>query len=76
MATNKNQSIPSELSLNTRSIRLYSDDDRELIQLHDTARKLNRKIDIVDLIRDCVQAGLPLIQERWEPMIKKEKEVK
>jgi hypothetical protein len=63
--------VPSELSSNTRSIRLYSIDDKALIELHRIAKTLNRKMDIVDLIRDCVQAGLPVVQKRWEPLTRK-----
>jgi len=71
MATNSN--LPSELSTNTRAIRLYADDDEKLISLHAIIKKLNRKIDIVDLIRDCIQEGLPAIEKRWEPMMKDKK---
>lgn len=75
MATNQTTSekIPSELSSNTRAIRLYSADDLALIELHRIARSLNRKMDIVELIRDCVEAGLPVVQKRWEPLTSKAK---
>lgn len=73
MATNKNQSIPSALSANTRSIRLYSEDDEELKTLHAAAKAMNRKIDIVDLIRDCVQAGLPEVAAKWGPLLRDKK---
>lgn len=73
MATNKNPSIPSALSANTRSIRLYSDDDKELIELHKVAKTMNRKIDIVDLIRDCVQTGLPEVVAKWAPLLRDKK---
>lgn len=73
--TTKNQptTVPNELSANTRSIRLYSMDDKTLIELHKTAKDLNRKIDIVDLIRDAVQAGLPMVSAKWEPLVRKDK---
>jgi hypothetical protein len=71
MATETKQPIPHELSANTRSIRLYSADDSELIALHSITKKMNRKMDIVDLIRDCIQAGLPVVKERWEPIVSK-----
>jgi len=74
MATDTKTTIPSELSSNTRAIRLYSVDDKELIWLHSAAKKLNRKMDIVDLIRDCIQAGLPIVKERWEPLTKERKQ--
>lgn len=73
MATNKNPSIPSELSANTRSIRLYLEDDKELIELSKVAKNMNRKIDIVDLIRDCVQAGLPEVVSKWAPLLRDKK---
>jgi hypothetical protein len=73
MAKNKNTSIPPELSSNTRSIRLYSSDDRELITLHSAAKAMNRKIDIVDLIRDCVEAGLPSVAAKWGPLLRDKK---
>lgn len=62
--------LPSELSSNTRSIRLYLEDDQALITLHGIARKMNRKIDIVDLIRDCVQAGRKSVEDKWGPLTK------
>lgn len=70
MPTLNQPAVPSELSSNTRSIRLYSLDDRALVELHRVARTLNRKIDIVDLIRDCVQAGISVVEKRWEPLTK------
>lgn len=73
MATNKalTEKVPSELSSNTRSVRLFSADDLALIELHRLAKTLNRKIDIVELIRDCVEAGLPIVKGRWEPLSRK-----
>lgn len=75
MATNQSttEKLPSELSSNTRSIRLYSMDDQALISLHHQIKTLHRKIDIVDLVRDCVQAGLPAVEKRWEPLTKDKK---
>lgn len=62
---------PPKLS-NTRSLRLYADDEEEIVELCAVVKQLNRKMDIVDLIRDCVQAGLPVIKKRWEPLIHEE----
>lgn len=75
MATNQSttEKLPSELSSNTRSIRLYSMDDQALISLHRQIKTLHRKIDIVDLVRDCVQAGLSVVEKRWEPLTKDKK---
>lgn len=52
---------------------MYLDDDKELIDLSKLAKNMNRKIDIVDLIRDCVQAGLPEVMAKWEPLVKEPK---
>ena len=61
--------IPKKLST-TRPIRIYSEDEELIIALHREVEKLQRKVTIVDLIRDCVQAGLPSVQKKWAPLIK------
>lgn len=63
--------LPAKLS-NTRCLRLYKDDDEEIALLCGTIKKLDRNMDIVTMIRDCVQAGLPVVRKRWEPLIKDE----
>jgi hypothetical protein len=63
-----NEPTPRILNHITRAIRLYKEDDLALMEL-------KRKIESVsgmnqsDLIRDCIQAGRPIIERRWKPII-------
>lgn len=64
-------SLPPKLS-NTRCLRLFKTDDDELKALCDTLKSKGWDVDIVQTIRDCVHAGLPIVKERWSPLLKDE----
>lgn len=49
-----------------RPIRLYKVDDEALRALHLSLEKEYDK-DIVQLIRDCVHLGLPLLESQYKP---------
>ena len=76
MPTNQTQqgniAVPNRLSNRPRTMRLYQDDDNSLVELHRLVKNV-APVDIVDLIRDCIKAGRPIIESRWGPLAKEAK---
>jgi len=56
---------PARKLAHPRPVRLYQDND---IELRELATKLNQdySILIVQLIRDCVDAGIPIVRRRFK----------
>lgn len=62
MAKETNETPTRKLS-DPRSFRLYSDDDAAIQKLQeDTDADLH--LDITDIIRDCIRAGLPIVEKK------------
>jgi len=70
MATNDD--TPKSLS-SSKPIRLFEEDDNDIEALHAKIRTISG-LNIQDIIRQCVHAGLPIIKKRWEPLLKEKKE--
>lgn len=64
--------IPKELSA-SKPIRLFKIDD-DAIEAMCKDLKPVCNINMQDIIRSCVHVGLPIIQERWKPLMKEKKE--
>jgi hypothetical protein len=62
-----------KLSNIPRAIKFYKDDDEALIRLHKSVRGIV-KIDLTDLIRDCVREGRPVIEARFKSLTKESNE--
>lgn len=60
--------LPPKLS-NTRCLRLNKSDDDELKELCEAVKAKGWDLDIVTAIRESVNRGLPLVKERYAPLI-------
>lgn len=59
------------LSTTTRpAMRLYEDDNTRIVDLHKQIGPMTGKSQ-TDIVRDCIHAGLPVIEKQWAPMIGK-----
>lgn len=65
-----NEDIP-KLSA-SKPIRLYQEDDDKIEELHNAIKDISG-LNMQDIIRRCVNVGLPLILERWKPLMKEKK---
>jgi hypothetical protein len=63
---------PLIISTTGRFVRVYDDDNEKLVELNNAIKNMT-STSILQLIRDCVHAGLPIIQKRYESMIKESK---
>jgi hypothetical protein len=63
-----NEDIPKELSA-SKPIRLFKTDDDEIESLYHEVKHISG-LNMQDIIRQCVHAGLPIIKERWKPLFK------
>ena len=64
--------IPKELS-HTKPIRLFKIDADAIEELCKDLKPVCN-VNIQDIIRHCVHVGLPIIQERWKPLLKEKKD--
>lgn len=64
-----NDETPRKLSA-SKPIRLYQEDDDKIEDLCSNIKDISG-LNMQDIIRQAVNAGLPLIMERWKPLIKK-----
>jgi hypothetical protein len=60
---------PTKLST-SKDIRLYDEDAEEIRKLHEDVYR-DTNLSQVDIVRDCVHAGLPLIVQRLRPLVKR-----
>lgn len=50
-------------------IRLFKEDDAAIIELASLINEVDIKIDILDVLRECVATGVPIVRKRWLPII-------
>lgn len=67
-----NNDIPKELAA-SKPIRLFKTDDDDIEALYHEIKHVSG-LNMQDIVRHCVHEGLPLIKERWKPLIKEKKE--
>lgn len=70
------QTAPKPMGPPKNGVRLFQDDNDSIILLVKSIKECNIKIDSLDIIRECVMAGLPSVQERWNPIIEAAKKVR
>lgn len=63
--------LPPKLS-NTRCLRLIKSDDDQLKELCKALNSLGWDVDIVTTIREAVNYGLPLVKDKYAPLLKNE----
>ncbi len=63
---------PLKVASTARSIRFYQDDDDAIMALRKEIGDLSN-VSAVELFRDCVHAGAPMVIERWKAMIAQSK---
>lgn len=60
---------PRPLGNPRNGVRLFREDDDEMSALVAEIKNCDIKIDMLDVIRECVRQGLPAVHERWKPII-------